>query len=171
MGMICNLLRVPEAELESYLADSSLLESTVYSDEPEEETGVENEKLIDIDKAWDGILFLLTGSGFANAAHPLARIFFSGQIIDEEQDLGYGPAHYLTPAQVSELNDEISNITVDSLRQKYNPKRMTELEVYPAMWENDGDEEFEYLSQYFTNVQEFYAEAAKNGEAVVTFLN
>ena len=37
---------------------------------------------------------------------PLAKIFFSGQLVDENQNLGYGPAHYLTRYQVKELNVE-----------------------------------------------------------------
>lgn len=74
------------------------------SDEPDD-------ALIDIDKTWDGIIFLLTGHGIASAASPLVRVLFSGQLIDEEQDLGYGPTHYLTPEEVVELSNEISTIT------------------------------------------------------------
>lgn len=167
MSMIGNLLRVTKTELEEYLKDSSLLESSIY----DEETDDENPNLVDIDKAWDGIIFLLTGQGIANANHPLLRVLFSGQIIDEEQDLGYGPAHYLTPEQVAELNSEISKITIADLKQKYDPKKMAELEVYPTIWEQEGDEAFDYLCEYFVNLQQVYSDATKNGEAIITFLN
>ncbi|MBS1667629.1 MAG: YfbM family protein [Bacteroidetes bacterium] len=164
--MIGNLLRVTKAELDDYLKDSSLLESSIY----DEETDEENPNLVDIDKSWDGIVFLLTGQGIANAEHPLLRVLFSGQIIDEEQDLGYGPAHYLTPEQVAELNNQIAKITIADLKQKYDPKKMTELEVYPTIWD-EGDQAFAYLSEYFVTVQQVYFEATKNGEAIITFLN
>jgi len=166
MSMIGNLLRVTKAELDDYLKDSSLLESSIY----DEETDDENPNLVDIDKSWDGIVFLLTGQGIANADHPLLRVLFSGQIIDEDQDLGYGPAQYLTPEQVADLNSQIAKITVADLKQKYDPKKMTELEVYPTIWE-EGDEAFDYLSGYFTIVQQVYSEATKNGEGIITFLN
>lgn len=166
MGMIGNLLRVTQAELDSYLKDSSLLEKSVYNDDTDEE----NPKLTDIDKSWDGIIFLLTGNGFADDSHPLVRVLFSGQIIDEDQDLGYGPAHYLTPAQVAELNTQLAAITVADLKQKYDPQKMTALEIYPNVWD-EGEEAFSYLSEYFVTVQKEYAEAAKNGEGIITFIN
>jgi Domain of unknown function (DUF1877) len=164
MSMIANLLRVTKADLDAYLNDSSLLEESVYNDE------VENPNLVDMDKSWDGILFLLTGQNFANTEHPLAKVLFSGQLIDEEQDLGYGPAHYLTPEQVVELNAQIANISIADLKQKYDPKKMNEIEVYPSIWD-EGDEAFDYLAQYFKDLQQVCAEAAKNGEAAITFVN
>lgn len=167
MGMICNLLRVTNSELEEYLKDSSLLENIIYN----EETDEENPNLTDIDKSWDAIIFLLTGEGVTNIDHPLTKVLFSGQFIDEGQDLGYGPAHYLTPEQVTELNNQISKITIEELKLKYNPERMAELEVYPAVWEKAGDEAFEYLGESFKSVQKVYSDAAKNGEAIITFLN
>lgn len=166
MSMVGNLLRVTQAELDSYLKDSSVLEANIY----DEETDDENPNLVDIDKSWDGIIFLLTGQAIANADHPLLRVLFSGQIIDEDQDLGYGPAHYLTPEQVAELNSQISKITVADLKQKYDTKKMTELEVYPTIWE-EGDEAFDYLSEHFLTVQQVYSDATKNGEAIITFIN
>lgn len=165
MSMIGNLLRVTKTELEDYLKDSTLLENKIYNDESD----VEDSNLVDIDKSWDGIIFLLTGQNFDNSNHELTKILFSGQIIDEEQDLGYGPAQYLTPEQVKDLNEKISNITKEDLRKKYDAKKMIELEVYPNVWENE--EEVEYLIEYFETVQEVYATASKNNEGIITFIN
>lgn len=167
MSMIGNLLRVRSTELEEYLKDSSLLENHIYN----EKADGKNPNLVDIDKAWEGIIFLLTGQGVANVNHPFLRVLFSGQIIDEKQELGYGPAHYLTSEQVSELNKEISKITVEDLKQKYNPKKMTELKIYPRIWEREDYEAFEYLSNYFMRLQQVYSEATKNREAIITFLD
>ena len=165
MGMIGNLLRVTNAELEAYLEDSSLLEDKLYADKINED-----EKFADIDKTWDGIIFLLTGQSLDTAQHHLTRILFSGQIIDEDQDLGLGPAHYLTPEEVVELNNEISKITVADLKQNFNPEKMNELEIYPSIW-NEGDDAFEYLVEGFVSVQNIFASAAKNKEAIITFIN
>lgn len=162
MSMIGNLLRVTKSELEEYLKDSSLLEDRIYNNE--------NEKLVDIDKSWDGIIFLLTGQSLATADHNLARVLFSGQLINENQDLGYGPAHYLKPEQVTELNNEISTITIADLKGKFDPERMIELQVYPAIWDEE-DDVFDYVADGFLTLQNAFAKAAKNGEAIITFLN
>ncbi|WP_267405410.1 MULTISPECIES: YfbM family protein [unclassified Chryseobacterium] len=166
MSMIGNLLRVTKAELEGYLNDSSLLEARLYG----ENENPDYQNPDDIDKAWDGILFLLTGDGISEINHPLTKVLFSGQLIDENQDLGYGPAHYLTPEQVVDLSKQIAEITVNDLKLKFDPEKMTELGIYPEIWA-EGDDAFEYLADNFLVVQKMYAEAAKNGEGMITYLN
>lgn len=167
MGMIANLLRVNENELEKYLKDSSLLENDIYN----EDSANKSLQLADIDKSWDGIIFLLTGKGFQDNDDSLMRVLFSGQLIDEEQDMGVGPAHYLTPNEVKEIHSQISTVRVEDLKEKYNPIKMDELEVYPNIWKRDADYGFEYLSRYFLDLQRIYAEASQNNEAIITFLN
>ncbi len=164
MSMIGNLLRVTQAELNEYLNNSSLLESRIYNDE------TDDSNLVDIDKAWEGIIFLLTGQCLADADHPLLAVLFSGQVIDNDQDLGYGPAHYVTPEQTVELNSQISQITVADLKQRFDPERMIELGIYPEIWD-DSPETFEYLKEYFNIVQQVYREASSKNEAIVSFIN
>lgn len=163
MGMIGNFLRVTNTELEKYLEDSSLLEEKIYNEDSEDSA------LNDIDKSWEGILFLLTGQNLETLTHPLGQVLFSGQCIDEDQDLGYGPGQYLTPAQVKEIDSALSKITVEELTKNYDPKRMTELEVYPDIWEHE--DALNYLLKYFEVVQEIYSIATKNNEAIITFIN
>ncbi len=162
MGMICNLLRVTRTELEEYLKDSSLLDNRLYDDESDDE----NSNLVDIDKSWDGIIFLLRRQ---KSDGSLTKVIFSGQIIDEEQDLGYGPGQYLTPEQVKEMNEEISKISIDELSEKYDASKMIELEVYPNVWEDENA--LNYLTEYFKTIQEVYAKASKNDEAIITFIS
>lgn len=163
MGMIANFLRVSESELNDYLKDSSLLADNIYSDE-------ENTNLTDIDKSWGGILFLLTGQGLEELDHPLSRILFSGELIDEDQDLGYGPAHYLTVLEVKEIYNEISQITPEELRGRYDAGKMEELGIYPNIWDDD-QESLNYLLDSYNDVLEVYSEAAKNNQAIITFIN
>ena len=166
MCLIGILLRVTKAELEAYLNDSSLLEDRLYDEN--EEPDYQNPD--DIDKAWEGILFLLTGNGASTMDNPLAKVLFSGQLIDEDQDLGYGPAHYVTPEQVVDLNNQISKITIADLRLKFDPEKMTTLGIYPEIWE-EGDDAFDYVASNFLVVQKMYAEAVKNGEAIITYID
>ena len=165
MGMILNFFRVTPAELETFINEPELLEGSIY----DEATDEENPNLTDIDKSWDGILFLLTGTGIAGPEHPLRKVMFSGQEFGGDQDMGYGPAQYLTPEQVQEVHMALRGISAEDLRSKYDPKRMTELDIYPSIWQNE--EEVNYLLEYYEAVREIYATAAANGEAVITFIN
>ena len=165
--MIGNLYRVTSKELEEILKDSSLLEDKVYS---EESDSLNN--LLDLDKSWEGIFFLLTGYGIAEideAKAPLSWSVFGEQIIDEEQDMGYGPANYIDSSQVNELNKALDKISTESLAKKYDAKKMMELGIYPEVWEEK--ESFDYLMDYFEQLKEFYKVAEKENNAVISFIN
>lgn len=164
MSMIGYILRATPAELEEYMNDSTLLENKMAEEELDED------KLVDIDKAWDGIIYLLTGEGFATSEHPLRNVIFSGQLVHEEQEMGYGPAHYNTPEQVVELSTLLDKIDAADLRTRYNPADMEEKDVYPSVWEDD-EEIVTYLLDNFESVRAIYAEAALNGEAVIMFVS
>ena len=167
MGMIGNLFRVTTKDLQEILKDSSLLEAKVYSEDSDNAND-----LLDLDKSWEGIFYLLTGHGIAEieaAKPPLSWTLFSGQIIDEEQDMGYGPAHYISSDQVQQLNKELDKVTIDELRQKYNGKQMDEAGLYPQVWAEA--ESLDYIIDYFGQLKEFYKTAEKENKAVITFIN
>ena len=165
MGMIMYLLRISKQELESYIGKPELFL----------ENRVDGAYSMDIDKAWGGILYLLTGKAFVSGSpedevDSLNRIFFSAQFFDEDMDVGYGPAHYLTPEQVAGIHRKIASLTEADLKAHYDPEAMSEEEeLYPSL---DWDEEdFDYLYFHFQALQSFFATAASRGEAIVTYLN
>ncbi len=165
MGMIMYLLRISKQEFESYI------------DKPELflENRVDDAYSMDIDKAWGGILYLLTGRAFASGCpedevDSLNRIFFSAQFFDEDMDVGYGPAHYLTPEQVAGIHRKIASLTEAELKARYNIEAMNKEEkLYPSL---DWNEKiFDYLYFHFQALQSFFATAASRGEAIVTYLS
>jgi hypothetical protein len=167
MSMIGNLLRVTENELKNYINDSSLLEDRIYADE------VSN--LLDIDKTWDGILYILTGYTIENidkAKPPLKWVIFGDNIIDGEQDLGYGPANFCTPQEVVDVNIALSAISSVEFRTKFDSLDLAgEKDAYPGIVWPNREEAFEYYLEYFLQIKEFYLLAAENGQAVITFIN
>lgn len=167
MSMIGNLLRVSKTELDQYLENSTLLEERVY---PEEY--VEDPNLLDLDKAWENIYFLLTGctsSDFENAEGPLSLILFKGKLIDEEQDMGYGPATYCTPEEVKEISIALPDINMENLRSKFESLKSSDAELYP--FNPESEDMFDYIFEYYSKMKEFYDTAAKNDEAVISFIN
>jgi hypothetical protein len=160
MGMIGNLFRVSTKDLEEILKDSSLLETKLYSENSDHAND-----LLDLDKSWEAIFYLLTGYGIAEieeAEIPLSWTLFSGQLIDEEQNLGYGPAHYIDADQVKQLNKELEKITTDELRRKYNGKEMDAAGIYPQVW-NEA-ESIDYVIDFYGQLKEFYQTAEKENK-------
>jgi hypothetical protein len=166
MGMVLNFLRVTEDELNEILENSSLLDGILY-DENDEPAPT----LTDIDKSWESVLFVLTGQNLETLDHPLGAALFSGQVVDADQDMGYGPAHYLTPDQVQIINEQLSVISAEEVKARYDPARMTELSIYPGVWDKGDDQVFEYLLEWFLEVKQVYATAAAEKQAVITFLS
>lgn len=165
--MVMNLLRVNKAELDGFLDDSGLLEEKFYDD-----GNYDADWYIDIDKAWDGVQFLLSGKSGMQLElplNPIDRVMFTFQLIDEEQDLGYGPAQYLTPEQVKETSAALSSITFEEFVNRYNGEEMERIGVYPSGWSDP--ESKEYVTDALKVLIEFYKIAANNNEAVITVLN
>jgi hypothetical protein len=159
------LLRVPSSLLEEYMDDSSLLKERIQA--------VNNDPaLLELDKSWEGLFYLLTGFSIdkhQSAKPPLSWVILSHQIIDEEQDLGNGPAHYLTPSQVQLVSDALSSVSEEDLRLKYDSATMMQLAVYPQIW--NEEDALPYLVDYFNKLKPFYEKAANQGEAIISYIH
>lgn len=167
MGMIGNYLRVSKVELAEYLENSTKLEDRVYSD-----TNHNDIKLIDVDKSWEGLFFLFTGKSLATSSQataPLSWTLMAPQEIDNEQDMGYGPATYTTSEQTKEISVALNNLTLEELKARYNGQLMNDLGIYPEGWDNV--ESLDYLIENFISLKDFYHKASTEDEAVIIFLN
>ncbi|MDI6710895.1 MAG: YfbM family protein [Thermoanaerobacterales bacterium] len=165
--MIGNYVRVSAQELEEALKDSSLISTLIFGEEEDEEDGKPRENTLEIDQAWHGIHFLLTGDPWAGAP-PLSYVVLGGQPLGDD-DLGYGPPHYLTPAQVREAAATLTQLSLDDLRQRYVPEKFVAAEIHPPIWD-EGEEALEYILSYLRQVIDFFRTAAANGEAVIFWL-
>ena len=103
MSMIGNFLQVSPAELAELISDPSRVESVIYPN------GEENENCIDVDKAWHGIHYLLAGDTWGGDP-PLANVVLGGTAIGD--DVGYGPARYLTADEVRAIGDALSDFGI-----------------------------------------------------------
>lgn len=167
MGMIQSYLRVDNDTLNSFIKDSSRLEAIVYGDDI-----TNNENFLDLDKAWEGVFFIITGQCLAEAVEeeaPLLGILMGPAEIDPDQDMGYGPATYTTAEQTRDIYNAINGLTKEELSANYDPNRMAEEGVYPDIWQDD-ENALQYLLDYFDDLKNFYKKAVDKGEAVVTFL-
>jgi hypothetical protein len=167
MGMIQSYLRIDKEMLNNFIADSSLLEDIVFK-----QNNTDNENFLDLDKAWEGVFFLITGQSLAEAIEeeaPLLGILMGPTEIDPDQDMGYGPATYTTAEQTRDIYNAIKGLTKEELTANYDPSRMAEEGIYPDIWEDD-ENALEYLLDYFDDLKNFYRKAVVEEEAVVTFL-
>jgi hypothetical protein len=167
MGMIGYLLRVKPSELDAILNNSALLEEKIANAITDQSA-----ELSDLDKSWEAIYYLITGSGISGigeAEPPLAWTLFSGQEIDPEQDLGYGPGFYTTVEQVKQVDAALQDISQNEIISRFDGPRMNRQGIYPEIW--DEDDTIDYVLENFEAVKKCYGQAAANGEAVISFIS
>jgi hypothetical protein len=87
-----------------------------------------------------------------------------------DEDFGYGPARLLTPDQVANWANALSNISPDDLQKRFDPAAMAKAEIYPQMWD-EGDDALEYLLDYYDSLRSFLDEAKNANKGVIIYLS
>src|SRR5262245_26397413 len=99
MSMIAIFRRLSDADGARLAKRPELLLDYIGEEEPPEGFGPYAE--LDVDKAWHGIHFLLTGTAWGGEL-PWGFVLRGGEALGDD-DLGYGPARLLDAAQVREV--------------------------------------------------------------------
>lgn len=163
MGMIGCFAAIDPVALQKIRNEPSLIEEFLYPD------GEEAEHSIDVDKAWHGIHFMLTGQAYGGDG-PLALVIMGGEEVGDE--VGYGPARLLLPEQVNVIANALEKLTIEEFKKAFKPAEMTAAEIYPeVIWERDGQEALDYVLEYFEELVVFYRDAAKRGDGVALWLS
>jgi hypothetical protein len=201
MGMYCTLRRVNETDLRRLRKEPEQVSRFLYGEpapleevrEPglvgfimrlfgktyqvKESTAEEefaNRKLqeiqqheVDLEKAWHGLHFLFTGTD-DGGEEPGCFLLSGGEEIGDED---VGPARVLRPDQVSQFATFLADLSYEELARRYDPARMTALEIYPdVIWmrpEAPGESARDYLFGAFEDLRAFVTETAKTGESVI----
>ncbi len=189
MSMIGNFRTTSDADIDALLARPKRIELMLYGEyvadktksgifsflkkkkeEPTdnwkpEEPGAE----FDVDKAWHGIHFLLTGSAWEGSG-PEAFIVAGGTEIGDI-DVGYGPAREFRSKDVHAIAERLKTIDKGSLEKRFDKKTFIEEEIYPEIWDEEPEDCFGYLLEYFEMLKQFIIKAAEDNKALIVYLN
>jgi Domain of unknown function (DUF1877) len=165
MSMIGNFRALPDEELQALFSEPSRVEQLLYESLL---GGASNGNELDVDKAWHGLHFLLTGSAW-EGSFPLNFIVTGGEEVGD--DLGYGPARGLTSADVRTIAAALEPLTPHELGQRFDAQRMAELQIYPDGWIHDPDGERAYLLEYYTDLRAFVDRTTERGHALLVYLS
>jgi hypothetical protein len=159
MGMRLIARRLRPAEHSAVLIDPNV--ATDLMDD--EAAGATPGRTVDLDKAWHGVHFLLTGTAW-DTYTDLGMAVLGGDPLGD--DLGYGPVRLLDPHQVSRVSAALAALCREQLRRRFDRAQLSALEIYPDIWD-DPDVLDGYLLPNLDDLVTFYAEAAAGGEAVL----
>jgi hypothetical protein len=171
MSMIGCLRRLGDRDLARLLAEPELILDYLDSDGEEANGSFGPHADIDVDKAWHGIHFLLTGSAW-EGEFPLSFLVRGGAEVGDE-DVGYGPARGFDSAQVRAIAKALAPIDGEALGDRFDPAAMTRAEIYPEIWDRDSEEDdiVEYLVDSYETLRDFVTAAAEAGEALLVWVS
>ena len=118
--------------------------------------------LYQTDKAWEGIHRALTDGKleYDNGRYPLNACILGGEQLHEDDD-DYIVA-FVRPEQVAEVAEALKAIDRDALARGY--AQISAEDYYRA---EPGDDDFDYVWEWFDGLPAFFAKAAAAGRAVI----
>ena len=156
MGMRCSLVELGKDQIDKLLADPENVFG--YLDELEENEEISG---ADLDKAWHGIHFLLTGSVW-EGAEPLCYLVKGGEEVGAEDEC----ARLLRPNQIADWANALSTISADDLRKRYDPVAMAKADIYAMIWDRVDEEpgNLEYMLPYYDDLRSFLVKTKKENK-------
>ncbi|MDE7479201.1 MAG: YfbM family protein [Lachnospiraceae bacterium] len=161
MGMTCYYLRANEETIQRIQEGS-------VGDIAFDEEGEQN--LLDIDKAWHAIHFILTGCVYDVDEDDILSQLVLGGIPVSEEDMGYGPARLIGKETVAQLAEALKEWNEETFRENFDMKAMKDNDIYPMMSDEDDEMFYTYVWENFAEVKKYFQEAAEKGESIITFL-
>jgi hypothetical protein len=173
MSMVAYFISVDVSEFETLAADDAKLVAYISPADPNSpETD-----LTYLDKAWHGISFLLSGQEWPAEEEPPKNAICGGK--EFGPDLGYGSPRLFSARETALIANGLELITEDTLRERYDPQKMMDENIYPNTWDRDieGSEEYEeseseleFLTDFFQPLRSFYLSARERKRAVITWI-
>lgn len=165
MGMVGCFAAVSPETLHRLRREPDLMDEYLRPDDGESEPP----NYVEVDKAWHGIHYLLTGVA-EGGPPPAALAVFGGEAFGPE--IGYGPARFLAPEQVAQVAAHLSGLSVEALRNRFDPKDMAAKGIYPKMiWVRDGSDALDYVLENYQQLVALYRDAAARGDAMIQWLS
>jgi hypothetical protein len=163
MGMVLYLRRASAPDIDRMRATPDQLGDFVYGD------GEPNSDLVDFDKAWHALHYLLTGSADATKS-PLSLLLGDWETFGQDEN-GFGGGWIAPPKALQAFNAALSRITDVDLRARYDPAAMHAEDVYLSdVFVDEGPEALDYLLQSLPELRRFAARCADTNAGAIIVL-
>ena len=135
-----------------------------FFDEGAEDAG----DLIDFDKAWHALHFVLTGSADGTDS-PLSLLLGKGEPAGE--DGGYGPPLLVSAAEMRQFHEALAGLSDEDLRQRYDPRAMLAADVYLADALAEEEDGWDYVAQGIPALRRLAERCAQQNSGAIIFIS
>ena len=124
-------------------------------------------EIVDLDKSWHGIHYLLTGTAWEGDP-PLNFLVTGGREVGDDE-VGQGPARTYTAAETREIAGALAAVGDPELRSRFAPDAMMRLEIYPEIWDRDPaeDDTLGYLMEHLGLLRRAVATVVERGHGLL----
>lgn len=133
-----------------------------------EELQEADETVLNIDKLWDGVHFLMTKVTASEPleGNPLSEAVVGVKNFSDDEDADF--ISYILPERVPIIVNELKLFEIENVIEKFQPKEFAQNDIYPNIWMNVEKEEIQKeLKECFFALLKFYEEAAELKKAVI----
>ena len=161
MGMVIYLRRASVADIKVLTADPARVDAFVF------EEGDPETDLVEFDKAWHALHFILTGEAYGSG-HPLGIIAGDAPKI-ESAESGFGEFWVLSPDSIAEFAAALEKIDDRTLAARIDIDAMVAVDIYiaDAFAEDDKAEAIEYIMQGVPALRRFAASCREAGDGAL----
>lgn len=121
-----------------------------------------------LEKEWHGLHYLLCGSDWEG--EPPASFLLNWGSEIGNVDLGYGPARSFTPPETSRIGEFLSQVDSNLLRTRFDPEKMSQLELYPNRWKDKPDDKLRDLIHAYEDLRRFVDKTVARGFGMVGYI-
>ena len=128
----------------------------------------ETDDVLDIDKMWDGLHFLLTGITALEPIEddPLSEAVVGVKMFSEDNDADF--IAYTLPERVETVLSAMRSFDIEKAIADFEPKAFAQNDIYPNIWLRDDKEELQHeLNEVFAALKDFYEKAAQQKKGVI----
>ncbi|MEN3747149.1 YfbM family protein [Sphingomonas sp. HF-S3] len=164
MGMVVYLRRLTAEQLKGIQENPEDLERFVFS-------GEDGTEVIDFDKAWHALHFMMTGNA-GMTSHPLSVLVADDRNMIGTDELGLGGYWLLDPQRVDQFARTLEQLSDDDLIKTFDPTRMVADNVYLSeFFVEEAEEALPYIMQGVPRFRAFAEAASRDGDHVIGILS
>ncbi|GHF12074.1 hypothetical protein GCM10017786_52490 [Amycolatopsis deserti] len=152
MGMTLDYIELTPRQLADVMVDGEKAEE-LYDEITEDETILTGF----VEKAWDGLQYLLDRAGVG------VDLRMDGDPIDHDGEEFTG----FPPELVKSIAESLNAVPFERLAAHYDPADMMARDVYPRIWDSHAEDELEYLRVNYATLRTFFDTIARNGNAAL----
>ena len=163
MGMVAYLCRASAEEVGDVRSNPDSVDDFAFDE-------ARADRLVDFDKAWHALHFMLTGEA-GSTDHPLNLLVASDPEMEGTDELGFGGYWLAEPDRVRRFSAALSEISDEALAGRYDPTAMVAENIYLSdVFEDEGVEALPYVLQGVAGLRRLAAEATRHGDYIVGIL-